>query len=82
MMLHKAAQWFINADLERLETGKEYDFEICAIKVGAGYVVTVSMNGSTPIFISSQRTERRVFKTLDGLAKALRDNGIHKFRVY
>ena len=46
-----------------------------------GYIVTASVDGNTVIIVSSKREERRVFKTLDALKRALHDVGITKFEV-
>ena len=46
----------------------------------SGYVVIVILNG-VPFTVSSQREDKRVFKSLDNLRKQLKDISINQFTV-
>ena len=46
-----------------------------------GFVLRVDMSGKECFWVSSQRQERRVFKTLDAIRRATRAAGISSFTV-
>ena len=89
MMLHKLAEWrdrALEEEAKKILDDNEYkpvQFRVIVTydkKVG-GYKVHGSINGSAGVWVSSQRNEVRVFKTLDNLAKLLNDFGIRYFEV-
>lgn len=83
MMLNKAAKWLLDSELDSLEKGEHPKIDVLALwcKSVSGYVLSVKFNNSPFIIISSQREERRIFKTTDGLIKSLNDVGLHQVKI-
>lgn len=80
-MLHKMAKWVLDSEKSCIERNEKFDLDVLAIKHGDGYILAVKVNGSSSIIVSSQREEKRVFKSLDTLYRNLNENGIHKLSI-
>jgi hypothetical protein len=83
MMLQKAAEWVKATERESINNNKDipkWDITACGNQE-QGYNVHINVGVCAPIFVSSQRQERRIFKTIDGLAKSLLDVGFYSFSV-
>lgn len=75
MDIKKAGDWFNDADVE----SKEVNVVSCS-SVG-GYVVCLRMGDKFITAVSSQREDKRVFKSLDTVRKALCEVGVNAFTV-
>lgn len=82
-MLNKVSEWRVNALDAARDKGVGISFDITAIhsKKDGGFVVFAAIDGKGGIFVSSQRQDRRVFKTLDALRRAMIEVGISSFSV-
>lgn len=83
MMLNKVAEWRVSV----LEKARKENYDVC-FKITAvwsgqhkGFILVASLDGKGEIYVSSQRQDKRVFKTLDALRKATLDCGISWFEV-
>ena len=88
MMLKNMAEWRKRVIDESIEEDKGNIFRLIAIysREVDGFIVNGSnMNKSgeypTGVSVSSQRQERRVFKTLDALSRAAKSVDIQAFEV-
>lgn len=90
MMLNKLADWrnrVIESEDEKLLSSKTHytkkQFRVLVFfdKDLGGYKVHGSVDGVPGVWVSSQRNEIRVFKTLDNLAKSLKELNINFFEV-
>jgi phosphoketolase len=85
MLLKDAAKAISNNIDHVLDVLPESDkavMSISALRTSIGYILCLSSNNKTVAIISSKREERRVFKTLDAISRALKGVGINKFEVY
>lgn len=83
MMLHKFAEWrerVINDSIEN-EKGNTFNVLVVYSHVNDEYHVCGSVNDSSEVFVSSQRHEKRAFKSLDTLKRLLSSHGINNFVV-
>lgn len=83
MMLNKLAEWRSDVLFKAHTDGVDVDLKVTALYSPAiqGYIVFATIDGKGEIFVSSQRQERRVFKTLDALHRAMKSVGIPWFEV-
>lgn len=85
MLLKDAAKVIndkIDSEIDLLPNSEKTDMSIFAMKTGKGYILGLSANGKTMAIISSKREDRRVFKTLDAISRALHDVEINWFEVF
>lgn len=89
-MLNKLAEWR-NVVIQSEESKeltvlnykkKQFRVIVTYDKCLGGYKVQGSVDGVPGVWVSSQRNEIRVFKTLDNLAKLLTDLNIKYFEVF
>ena len=83
MRLQQVAKWRESALDVATQRGIKVDFKLTAIysKPHNGFVVFVTVDGKGDVFVSSQRQDKRVFKTLDALRRAVKEVGITWFEV-
>tara|TARA_R110002012_G_C11474950_1_gene594368 strand:- start:195 stop:452 length:258 start_codon:yes stop_codon:yes gene_type:complete len=83
MMIHKLAEWRERVINENCNTGSNYNFRVIVVysRDDSGYVINGSVEGSAGVYVSSQRQDKRVFKTLDTVKKSLSEVGINYFEV-
>lgn len=89
MMLNKLAEWrdrVIDAEDKKSISDdsykrKEFRVIVSYDKERGGYKLHGSVDGVPGVWVSSQRNEIRIFKTLDNLAKSLLEIKIHYFEV-
>lgn len=88
MMLKNMAEWRKRVIDESIEKDKDNIFRLIAVysREVDGFIVNGSImnkNGkySAGVWVSSQRQERRVFKTLDALRRATKGVDIQNFEV-
>jgi len=84
MMLNKISEWRGQVFHDAIMNNKEApQFQIVTSYSHSlqGFVVYAKLGDYSPVFVSSQRQERRVFKTLDALRRAMKEAGIPSFEV-
>lgn len=71
-----------NEEFDLMEISEMTKFSITAIDCGnEGYILGVLCNDKCIGVVSSKRSDKRVFKTLDAIKRALMGVGIHGFEV-
>lgn len=84
MLLKDAAKMIhekFDEEFPKLRTSDMTRFRISSLRVSQGYILAVSVNGKTVAIISSKREDKRIFKTLDAIKRALDGVGIDRFEV-
>ena len=83
MMIHKLAEWRerVMHDSATNNSGHVFCVVVMYSREHKGFVINGSVKGTTGIYVSSQRQEKRVFKTLDTVRRSLNDVGIIAFDV-
>lgn len=83
MMLNKFADWRERVISDSIEKDKGNTFNVVVMysKTDDNYVIAGSVNDSSGVFVSSQRQEKRTFKSLDTIKRTLAGFGIHHFTV-
>jgi len=83
MMLNKMAEWRESSLHDAAKKGISIEFNVIAVYSSTyrSFFISADIDGKGGIFISSQRQEKRGFKTLDAVKRALNSVGIHHFQV-
>lgn len=83
MLLNQVAKWREDSLEKSLESGSSVSFNVIASYSNdlKGFAVHADINGNGGVWVSSQRQEKRVFKTLDALRRAMQSAGIPAFTV-
>jgi hypothetical protein len=83
-MLSKVSEWrnqVLHDAVINDKTPPQFQIVAAYSQPLVGFVVYAKLGDYSPVFVSSQRQERRVFKTLDALRRAMKEVGIHSFEV-
>lgn len=83
MMLNKFSEWRSRVIHDSVMNDKGDTFVVHVIysKINDRYTIFGSVNGASGVFVSSQRNEKRSFKSLDTVKKVLSSHGINHFVV-
>lgn len=83
MLLNQVAKWRNDSLMKASEKGSQISFNVIAAYSNElkGFAVHADINGNGGVWVSSQRQEKRVFKTLDALRRAMQSAGIPSFTV-
>ena len=82
-MINKFSEWRKRVIEDSVDKDENVDFNVYVMysKSDEAFVILGSINNSAPVYVSSQRLDRRLFKTLDTVRKCLHENDIYIFTV-
>lgn len=75
-MIKLNSESFCSGDID-----KPYSIEATALSIGSGYILEIKLD-SVKFMVSSQREDKRVFKSIDSLIKLLKTAGIQSVKVF